>query len=86
MLPWFERPANPHSSEHTYGQEAAAAIELARTQVAEAVNGDPNGVVFTAGATEAANIVIRSFANGDSHLLISAIEHPWRRRYRRSVA
>lgn len=76
MLPWLGRPSNPHSSEHVFGQDAAAAIELARLQVADAVNGDPKGVVFTASATEAANIVVRSFANGGSRLLISAIEHP----------
>ncbi len=76
MLPWLGRPANPHSSEHAFGQEAAAAVELAREHVAEAVNGDPKGVVFTGSATEAANIVIRSFANGGRRLLVSAIEHP----------
>ena len=76
MLPWLGRPANPHSSEHVYGQDAAAAVELAREHVAEAVNGDPKGVVFTGSATEAANIVIRSFANGGRRLLVSAIEHP----------
>lgn len=76
MLPWLGRPANPHSREHAFGRDAAAAIELARVKVAEAVNGDPEGVVFTASATEAANIVIRSFARGRSRLVISAIEHP----------
>ena len=76
MRPWLGRPANPHSSEHAFGQDAAAAIEFARSQVAEAVNGDPDGVVFTASATEAANIVIRSFASGGRRLVISAIEHP----------
>lgn len=76
MLPWLGRPANPHSSEHAFGRDAAAAIEQARTQVAEAVNGDPNGVVFTASATEAANIVLRSFAANGNRFLISAIEHP----------
>jgi len=76
MLPWLGRPANPHSREHAFGQEAAAAIELARAQVAEAVDGDPEGVVFTGSATEAANIVIRSFAGDRNRLVISAIEHP----------
>jgi len=76
MLPWLGRPANPHSREHAFGQDAASAVELARVRVAEAVNGDPEGVVFTASATEAANIVIRSFAKGRSRLVISAIEHP----------
>ena len=75
MLPWLGQPANPHSMEHAFGQDAAAAIELARAQVAGAVNGDPEGVVFTASATEAANIVIRSFAGGRSRLVVSAIEH-----------
>ena len=76
MLPWLGPPANPHSREHAFGHDAAAAIELARAQVAESVNGDPDGVVFTASATEAANIVIRSFAGDRSRLVISAIEHP----------
>ena len=76
MLPWLGRPANPHSREHAFGQNAATAIELAREQVAAAVNGDPGGVVFTASATEAANIVVRSFAGDRSRLVISAIEHP----------
>ena len=76
MLPWLGRPANPHSTEHACGRDAAEAIELARVQVAEAVNGDPEGVVFTANATEAANIVIRSFGTGQSRIVISAIEHP----------
>ena len=77
MLPWLGRPANPHSREHAFGQDAAAVIEVARVQVAEAVDGDPEGVVFTASATEAANIVIRSFASAtEIGLIISAIEHP----------
>ena len=76
MLPWFGQPANPHSMEHSFGQDAAVAVEQARAQVAAAVNGDPDGVVFTASATEAANLVLRSFAGGGKRLLISAIEHP----------
>ena len=76
MLPWLGRPANPHSREHAFGQDAMAAIEVARVQVAEAVDGDPEGVVFTANATEAANIVIRTFASNRNRVVISAIEHP----------
>ena len=76
MLPWLGRPANPHSSEHAFGRDAARAIERARTQVAEAVSGDPDGVLFTSSATEAANIVLRSFAAPGKRFLISAIEHP----------
>lgn len=75
-MPWFGHPANPHSTEHSFGREAEEAIKLARMQVSEVLNGDPEGVIFTSGATESANIVIRSFANDRSRLVISAIEHP----------
>lgn len=76
MLPWMRQPANPHSSEHGWGQEAAAAVEQAQTQVAAAVNGDPQCVIFTGSATEAANIVLRSFGGPGRSILISNIEHP----------
>ena len=76
MIPWMRRPANPHATEHEWGREAERAVARAREQVAAALNGDPAGVLFTSGATEAANIVIRSFGIPGSALLISAIEHP----------
>ena len=35
MLPWFtEKFGNPHSSSHSFGREAAEAVEKARGQVA----------------------------------------------------
>ena len=76
MLPWMRRPANPHASEHDWGRDADQAVSKARGQVAEAVNGDPGTLLFTSGATEAANIVLRSFAGRGRALLISTIEHP----------
>ena len=56
--------------------EAEAAVEVAKEQVANAVNGHPDGVVFTGNATEAANIVVRSFGGPDRKIVVSAIEHP----------
>jgi cysteine desulfurase len=63
MLPWLSGPdsmgfANPHSM-HRAGRAAAAAVELAREQVAELL---PKGgrVIFTSGATEALNQALRS--------------------------
>jgi cysteine desulfurase len=56
MLPWLDKFGNPHSP-HRLGREAAAAIEVATAQVA-ATLGDANGhgrLIFTSGATEAAN-------------------------------
>ena len=56
MLPWLDRFGNPHSP-HRLGREAAAAIDIATAGVAAAL-GDAAGrgrLVFTSGATEAAN-------------------------------
>lgn len=76
MLPWLGGPgtsgfANPHSP-HRPGRAAAAAIELAREQVAALL---PKGgqVIFTSGATEAINLAI--LGSGRKRIAVSAIEH-----------
>jgi cysteine desulfurase len=76
MLPWLGGPegmgfANPHSM-HRAGRAAAAAVEVAREQVAALL---PKGgrVVFTSGATEALNQAIRAVERG--MITYSAIEH-----------
>lgn len=76
MLPWLAGPesmgfANPHSM-HKAGRAAAAAVEVAREQVASLL---PKGgrVIFTSGATEALNQAIRSVPRGP--IAFSAIEH-----------
>src|SRR5260221_1053855 len=49
--------ANP-SSQHPAGRRAAAAIELAREQVAALISCAPRHITFTSGATEAAALAI----------------------------
>jgi cysteine desulfurase len=63
--------ANPHSS-HVPGRAAAAAVEVARDQVAALF---PAGgrVIFTSGATEAINLAI--IGSGARRLAVSGIEH-----------
>lgn len=76
MLPWLAGPgsigfANPHSM-HKAGRAAAAAVEVAREQVASLL--PPGGrVIFTSGATEALNQALRGTDWG--RIAISAIEH-----------
>ncbi|WP_353228870.1 cysteine desulfurase family protein [Novosphingobium sp.] len=76
MLHWLGGPgsdgfANPHSP-YRAGRAAAAAIEVARDQVAALL--PPGGrVIFTSGATEALNLAIRGCDAGA--LAVSAIEH-----------
>jgi cysteine desulfurase len=76
MLPWLDGTdgpgfANPHSP-HRAGRAAAAAIELARAQVAALL---PSGgqVIFTGTATEALNLAIQG--SGARRMAVSAIEH-----------
>ncbi len=79
MLPFLTEKFGNASSIHFFGQEARAAIDKARHQVAEVINSRPNEIVFTSGGTEANNLAIRGFveANGKygKHIITSAIEH-----------
>jgi cysteine desulfurase len=76
---------NP-SSVHGYGQQARAAVDRARREVAALVNARPNEIIFTSGGTEANNLAIRGVceamlpglagATHGRHIITSAIEHP----------
>ncbi|CCM75774.1 cysteine desulfurase family protein [Rhizobium mesoamericanum] len=72
---------NPNSV-HREGRGARAAIEQARRQVAALAGADSANVIFTSGATEAANMVLTpDFKMGRTPLTISqlyysAVEHP----------
>lgn len=75
MLPWLREPGNPHASENAAGRRAQAAVDSAREQIAMVVGAAPDDVIFTSGATEAVNIVLRSLIPPAGHIAISAIEH-----------
>lgn len=58
MVPWLrDQHANPHSP-HREGRRAKAAVEVARGQVAAALGVTGGRLLFTSGATEAANWAI----------------------------
>jgi cysteine desulfurase len=74
-----EEYGNP-SSVHYFGQSAKAALDEARTAVANLIGGEPAEVVFMSGGTEGDNFAIRGVAealepSGKRHLIASAIEH-----------
>ncbi|MDQ3806431.1 MAG: cysteine desulfurase [Acidobacteriota bacterium] len=79
MLPYLtERFGNP-SSVHFFGQEARAAVDRARREVAALVGARPNEIVFLSGGTEANNLAIRGVceaaAERGRHVITSQIEH-----------
>jgi len=69
---------NP-SSLHWFGQQARAAVDAARGQVAALIGASPSEIVFTASGTEADNMALRgwaSMASGQRRKIVySAIEH-----------
>jgi cysteine desulfurase len=79
MLPYLTEKYGNASSVHFFGQEARAAVDRARREVAALVNARPNEMVFLSGGTEANNLAIRgvaeAFESHGRHLITSQIEH-----------
>jgi cysteine desulfurase len=79
MLPFLTEKFGNASSIHFFGQEARAAVDRARHQVAEIINSRPNEIVFTSGGTEANNLAIRGLVEANEkygkHIITSEIEH-----------
>ena len=81
MVDALNLAGNPNSV-HAEGRRARQAIEGARRSVAALAGASSSNLVFTSGATEAANLVLSpDYAMGRAglkvgHLYLSAIEHP----------
>jgi len=75
MQPYFLEKFGNASSIHQQGQQARAAVEQAREQVADLVNCRPAEIVFTSGGTEGDNLAIFGLAKPGDHLITSAVEH-----------
>lgn len=72
--------ANPSNRASLSGRRARGLIDTAREQLAQAVGASPDELVFTSGATEAANTLIfgvmERLMSERPRILTSAIEHP----------
>ena len=80
MIPWLrEHFGNPASRSHAWGWEAEAAVENARTQVADLIGADPREIVWTSGATESINLALKGAAQfyktKGKHLITLTTEH-----------
>ncbi len=79
MKPFILKPGNPLAL-HEEGQLAKRKIEEARQYIAHLINADnPDGVIFTSGATESNNLAIigmgERLKNEGRHIVTSNIEH-----------
>ena len=75
MRPYFFEQFGNASSIHQQGQQARAAVERAREQVAELINCRAAEVVFTSGGTEGDNLALFGLVKPDDHVITSAVEH-----------
>jgi cysteine desulfurase len=82
MMQWLERAVGPDGvgdpgRVHEEGRRARGVVESARESVAEFLGADPSRVVFTSGATEAANTAVSAAASlrPGTPLVSAAVEH-----------
>ena len=80
MLPYLTGTFGNPSSVHLFGQEARAAVDRARREIASLIGARENEIVFVSGGTEANNLAIRgrcdTHTSGKGHIITTAIEHP----------
>lgn len=84
MLPYLkEEFGNPASKYYPQAIKAKEAIEEARFHVASLINAKPEEIIFTAGAAEANNLIIKGIADfqkfyapkSKNHIITSTVEH-----------
>lgn len=78
ILEIFEFYGNP-SSVHTEGKKARYEIEKVREYISSSLNIPVSkDLIFTSGATESNNMIIKGVANikGSGHIITTSIEHP----------
>ncbi|CAM1339921.1 cysteine desulfurase family protein [Tenacibaculum aestuarii] len=73
MLANFGNP----SSTHQYGRKAKAAVETARKNIAKHFNVPASEIIFTAGGTEADNLILQNAVShlGVKRIITSKLEH-----------
>ena len=79
MMPYLKDKYGNPSSGHSFGVACRAGIEQARERVAQMLGCGASEIIFTSGATESNNMVIKGIARSvgkGKHFITSQIEHP----------
>ncbi|UXR70538.1 cysteine desulfurase [Staphylococcus sp. IVB6246] len=79
MMDIYQHHFGNPSSIHTQGRDARHFLDSARRDVAKIINAKPSEIIFTSGATESNNTVIKGIAQANrdkgQHIITSKIEH-----------
>lgn len=80
MLPYFnEKFGNASSKSHSFGNEAAAAVDFSRETISDYLGASKEEIMFTSGATESINLALKgvaeSSAKGKNRIISTNIEH-----------
>lgn len=81
MLPYFNSQfGNPSSRSHPFGWNALEAVEQSKMTLHELLGAKNGELIFTSGATESLNFLIRhfakKFASKGKHIISAQTEHP----------
>ena len=83
MIPYLtEEYGNPSSKYYPLATNAKEAVECAREQVAKLIGAKAEEIIFTSGATESTNMIIKGVAdykkfyeNKGNHIITTTVEH-----------
>ncbi|AZR72162.1 cysteine desulfurase DndA [Anoxybacter fermentans] len=80
MLPYLqEEYGNPSAKYYTLAENAKRAVEKSRENLAKLINCEPDELIFTSGASESNNFILKGIAdfysNKGNHIITSLVEH-----------
>lgn len=83
MIPYLtEEYGNPSSKYYKLATNAKEAVEYAREQAAKLIGANAEEIIFTSGATESTNMIIKGvsdykkyYENKGNHIITTTVEH-----------
>ena len=80
MKPYFRKEFGNPSTLYSIGRSSKNALDQSRQKVADAINANPDEIIFTSGGSESDNLAIKGLAfklrKKGNHIITSNIEHP----------